>query len=77
MLAVDRRLKILETVAEEQTIQVGELATRFQVSEMTIRRDIKRLERDGFLRRTYGGATAHLTRSLDLAFNARALQAAR
>ena len=77
MLAVDRRLKILETVAEEQTIQVVELAARFGVSEMTIRRDIKRLERDGFLRRTYGGATAHLTRSLDLAFNARALQSAR
>lgn len=77
MLAVDRRLKILETVAEEQTIQVVELAARFRVSEMTIRRDIKRLERDGFLRRTYGGATAHLTRSLDLAFNARALQSAR
>ena len=76
MLAVDRRLKILETVAEEQTIQVVELATRIHVSEMTIRRDIKRLERDGFLRRTYGGATAHLTRSLDLAFNARALQSA-
>ena len=77
MLAVDRRLKILETVAEEQSIQVVELAARFHVSEMTIRRDIKRLERDGFLRRTYGGATAHLTRSLDLAFNARALQSAR
>ena len=77
MLAVDRRLKILETVAEEQTIQVVELTARFRVSEMTIRRDIKRLERDGFLRRTYGGATAHLTRSLDLAFNARALQSAR
>src|SRR5207249_4386185 len=44
------------------------------VSEMTIRRDIARLERDGYLRRTYGGATAHVTRSLELAFNARALQ---
>ena len=32
---------------------------------------------DGFLRRTYGGATAHLTRSLDLAFNSRALANAR
>jgi DeoR/GlpR family transcriptional regulator of sugar metabolism len=40
---------------------------------MTIRRDITRLERDGFLRRTYGGATAHLTRALELAFNARSL----
>jgi DeoR family transcriptional regulator of aga operon len=72
--AVDRRHRILERVAEEQTIHVGDLAREFAVSEMTIRRDIRRLERDGFVRQTYGGATAHLTRALDVAFNARALQ---
>ncbi len=72
--AVDRRHRILERVAEEQTIHVGELARAFDVSEMTIRRDIRKLERDGFVRQTYGGATAHLTRALDVAFNARALQ---
>jgi DeoR family transcriptional regulator, aga operon transcriptional repressor len=44
---------------------------------MTIRRDIRRLERDGFIRQTYGGATAHITRSFDISFNARALLAAR
>ena len=71
---VDRRHLILERVADEQSIHVGALARELGVSEMTIRRDIRRLERDGFLRQTYGGATAHLTRSLDLAFNARALQ---
>ncbi|HEY3766452.1 MAG TPA: DeoR/GlpR family DNA-binding transcription regulator [Gaiellales bacterium] len=76
MPAVDRRHRILERVAEEQTIHIRELATDLAVSEMTIRRDITRLERDGFLRRTYGGATAHVTRSLELAFNARALQSA-
>src|ERR687884_383173 len=76
MLAVDRRHRILERVAEEQTIHIRELAAELGVSEMTIRRDITRLERDGFLRRTYGGATAHVTRSLELAFNARALQSA-
>lgn len=74
MLPVDRRHRILEWVAEQQTIHIGELARSLGVSEMTIRRDIARLERDGFLRRTYGGATAHVTRSLELAFNARALQ---
>ncbi len=74
MAAVDRRHQILERVAEDQTIRVGELALAFEVSEMTIRRDIARLERDGFVRQTYGGATAHLTRSLDVAFNARALE---
>jgi DeoR family transcriptional regulator of aga operon len=72
--AVDRRHRILERVAAEQTIHVGELARELRVSEMTIRRDIRRLERDGFLRQTYGGATAHITRSFDVAFNARALQ---
>jgi len=69
----DRRHVILERVADAQSIHVGELARELGVSEMTIRRDIRRLERDGFLRQTYGGATAHLTRNLDVAFNARAL----
>lgn len=73
MHAVDRRHRILERVAEQQTIHIAELSAELGVSEMTIRRDIGRLERDGFLRRTYGGATAHLTRSMELLFNARAL----
>lgn len=77
MLPVERRLKILERVAEQEAIQASDLAQAFGVSEMTVRRDIHRLERDGFLRQTYGGATVHLTRSLELAFNARALQHAR
>jgi DeoR/GlpR family transcriptional regulator of sugar metabolism len=74
MLAVDRRHHILQRVAEQQTIHIAELAVELDVSEMTIRRDISRLERDGFLRSTYGGATAHITRSMELLFNARALQ---
>ena len=74
MQAVDRRHRILEQVAEHQTIHIAELAAELGVSEMTIRRDMTRLERDGFLRRTYGGATAHLTRSMELLFNARALE---
>ncbi|HET7581440.1 MAG TPA: DeoR/GlpR family DNA-binding transcription regulator [Candidatus Limnocylindria bacterium] len=75
--AADRRHAILARVAEEQTIHVGELARELGCSEMTIRRDIRRLERDGFIRQTYGGATAHITRSFDISFNARALLAAR
>ncbi len=41
---------------------------------MTIRRDIKRLEQDGFFRQTYGGATVQITKSIELGFNSRALQ---
>jgi DeoR family transcriptional regulator, aga operon transcriptional repressor len=74
VFAVDRRRRILQRVAEEQTIKIAELARELNVSEMTIRRDISRLEQDGFLRHTYGGATAHITKSIELAFNARALE---
>ena len=77
VVPIERRLKLLERVAVEQVIQVSELARDFGVSEMTIRRDIRRLERDGFIRQSYGGATAHVTRSVELAVNARAFQHAR
>jgi DeoR/GlpR family transcriptional regulator of sugar metabolism len=76
VLAAERRYRVLERIAEQQAIRVGDLAGELGVSEMTVRRDIARLERDGFLRRTYGGAVAHITRSMELAFNARALQQA-
>jgi DeoR/GlpR family transcriptional regulator of sugar metabolism len=75
--AVDRRHEILARVAAEQTIHVPDVARELNVSEMTIRRDIRRLERDGFVRQTYGGAAAHLTRSFDVSFNARALEHSR
>src|SRR5215475_9630011 len=74
MLASERRRRILERVAERQSIEAQALADELNVSVMTIRRDIKRLEQDGFLRQTYGGATAHITKSMELGFNSRALQ---
>ena len=74
MLASERRRLILERVAEHQSIEAQALADELGVSVMTIRRDIKRLEQDGFLRQTYGGATVHITKSLELGFNSRALQ---
>ncbi len=74
MLASERRRCILERVAEKQSIEAQALADELHVSVMTIRRDIKRLEQDGFLRQTYGGATVHITKSVELGFNSRALQ---
>jgi DeoR family transcriptional regulator of aga operon len=77
VLAVERRLKVLERVAEDQAIEVSTLARDFKVSEMTIRRDLRRLERDGFVRRTYGGATTHLVRTFEVGANARTLRHAK
>ena len=52
-----RRAKMLAMIRERQTIRVEELATFFQVSLMTIRRDLQALEDKGLIGRFYGGAT--------------------
>ena len=53
-----RRARIAELVREHGVVRVGELADQFAVSEVTIRNDLVRLERDGHLARDHGGATA-------------------
>lgn len=76
MLAVERRIKMLERIAADQAVEVSSLAREFGVSEMTIRRDLRRLDRDGFVRRTYGGATTRVIRAagaLEVTQNARVL----
>jgi DeoR/GlpR family transcriptional regulator of sugar metabolism len=79
LLAVERRIKVLERIAADQAVEVSSLAREFGVSEMTIRRDLRRLDRDGFVRRTYGGATTRVVRAaggLEVTQNARMLHRA-
>lgn len=56
MLSVTRRSQIKEMVLENKSVTVSALATQFNVTEETIRRDLKSLEQEGVLYRTYGGA---------------------
>ncbi|MEM1484482.1 DeoR/GlpR family DNA-binding transcription regulator [Oscillospiraceae bacterium PP1C4] len=56
MLAVTRKSKIKDLITEKKSVTVSELAVKFSVTEETIRRDLKMLEDEGFLTRTYGGA---------------------
>ena len=77
MLAVERRLKVLERLEADQAVEVSSLAREFGVSEMTIRRDLRRLDRDGFVRRTYGGATTRVVRALWVTSNAPAARTTR
>ena len=51
-----RREKILETVRSEGDVAVIKLAEQFQVSPLTIRRDLQYLEEHKLLERFYGGA---------------------
>lgn len=52
-----RRGKMLSMIRDRQTIKVEELAAYFNVSLMTVRRDLQILEDQGLVGRFYGGAT--------------------
>lgn len=56
MLPVARKNKIKEIITEQKSVIVADLAITFKVTEETIRRDLKALEDEGVLTRTYGGA---------------------
>ena len=56
MLPVTRRQKIKEYVQEKKSATVLALAAMYSVTDETIRRDLKALEKEGALMRTYGGA---------------------
>ncbi|ELR65498.1 Transcriptional regulatory protein YciT [Photobacterium marinum] len=53
-----RHSEILELVNEQKRVLVAELATHTGVSEVTIRQDLSLLEKQGYLKRVHGGATA-------------------
>lgn len=58
MIAEVRLKSITGYVMSKGEVSVQELSTLFNVSEMTIRRDLVKLEQEGFLKRTFGGAIA-------------------
>ncbi len=56
MIPAQRRVRIVELLKERRAVRVSSLSDDLRVSEMTIRRDLERLEAEGLLSRTHGGA---------------------
>ncbi|QYR21311.1 DeoR/GlpR family DNA-binding transcription regulator [Paenibacillus sp. sptzw28] len=56
MFAIERLNKIKEILFKEKRVDVYELSELFSVTEVTIRRDLDKLEQIGFLTKIYGGA---------------------
>ncbi len=56
MNATDRRLKIFNIIEQEKSVSVNDLSKKFNVTPMTIRRDLSFLENQGILSTNYGGA---------------------
>ena len=71
MLALERRNLILERLQAEKRVVVSELSQLYDVSEETIRRDLDKLEKEGFATKSYGGAVIKENFSIDLPFNIR------
>lgn len=56
MLPFDRQQKILQILKESGHVSIHRLSQLIHVSEPTMRRDLTQMEKQGLLRRTYGGA---------------------
>lgn len=53
-----RKREILEAIKKNDCVDIAELSKRFDVSQMTIHRDLRELEESGEVSRVYGGAKA-------------------
>ncbi|TDO90045.1 DeoR family transcriptional regulator [Halanaerobium saccharolyticum] len=70
MLAEERRQKIVELINQDNIVKVNELSETLEVTTETIRSDLDKLEQQGVLKRTHGGAVA-VDNHQELSFNIR------
>lgn len=71
MLAIERKNEILNKLRLEQRVLVSELAVHYGVTEETIRRDLDKLEKEGYATKTYGGAIWGNSLKTDLSYTIR------
>jgi DeoR family transcriptional regulator of aga operon/DeoR family fructose operon transcriptional repressor len=69
-----RRQQMLSLLEETGTLNVGELADRFGVSLVTVRKDLDELGAEGLLERTFGGAVFSHRSRFNRSFLQRALE---
>jgi DeoR/GlpR family transcriptional regulator of sugar metabolism len=71
MLIAERHREILTILQRDGSVRVTELAKTFQVTEETVRRDLEKLEIDGRLQRSHGGAVSLGTNGREIPFTDR------
>lgn len=59
LLKEERHTKIVDLLKDQRRVRVSELAELFNTTGVTIRRDLRKLEQEGMLHRTYGGAVGN------------------
>ncbi|KIL38330.1 DeoR faimly transcriptional regulator [Gordoniibacillus kamchatkensis] len=66
----DRQKQVMDQLNRAGEVKVTELKERFDVTEMTVRRDLEKLEQMGLVKRTFGGA---ILASKDIALHDRSI----
>lgn len=74
LLPAQRQRMIKDFLVEAGFVSIADLGKKFQVSEMTIRRDLEALERQGLIQRTYGGAQSTEPTFFEMSFQAKSSQ---
>lgn len=74
MFAEERLNQILDILKRDGRVFVKDLSARFNVSEAMIRKDLQRLEREGKLKRTYGGAILERKKAESTSIDARLIK---
>ena len=64
--------QIIEMINKQKTVKNAELMDTFGISIETVRRDLELLEKQGYLRRVYGGAVANVSLSSEPEYTKRA-----
>ncbi|EGO65539.1 DeoR family transcriptional regulator [Acetonema longum DSM 6540] len=72
ILGIERRQQIMEHLLQDNKVYVGSLSKIFKVTEETIRRDLEKLENEGLLQRSHGGAVLKEPTGEDFSFAKRA-----
>ncbi len=71
MLAIERRNAILSKLYLDGKVIVSALSQEFDVTEETIRRDLEKLDKEGLVKKSYGGAVLVQNFSTDIPHSVR------
>jgi DeoR/GlpR family transcriptional regulator of sugar metabolism len=74
MLARQRQARIVEEVRRHGGARVSDLTTLLDVSDMTVRRDLEELDRQGLLQKVHGGAVLPSNSAEEPGFEAKSLR---
>jgi DeoR/GlpR family transcriptional regulator of sugar metabolism len=75
MLAIERRRLIAESIRSRGVVSVAEMADALGTTEITLRRDLRAMAKDGLLVRTHGGAVLPAALGHEPSYSEKARQA--